>query len=268
MSGRIRFGTQTNAWAIDPNRIENLYGVLDRIRELEFEGFETGFRNFQSVAGDLLAVRRRIESTGLTFFGIHVFLPTYDQKTHLAPASLYEKVLQTGAALGAKHLIVSGSPCESKMELASKVAALNEAGAAAASTGLSVAYHNHAPEFANNQHEIQYLIGNTDPKLVGFLLDAGHAFRAGVDLPSFLLQYADRIAGVHLRDSKDGREVPFGEGEFPRAEVADAMRRANWSGWALLEEERVDGSKPGDAAIVPALAALRHFATAGNSVSR
>lgn len=253
----IRIGAQTNAWAIDPNKIDTFYVVLGRIRELGFTGFETGFRNFQSVTDNLAPVRERIASTGLTFFGIHIFLLSYDTTTHIAPAELYEKVVATGAALGAKHLILSGSPCLSSMELANKTAGLNEAGRVAAQQGLRVAYHNHAPEFANKEHEIRFLIANTDPKLVSFVVDAGHAFRAGADVPSFLAEQSNRIVGVHFRDSSDGREVPLGQGQFPLIAAADALHRVRWHGWALLEEERVDGSKPGDAAIVPAVAALR-----------
>jgi hypothetical protein len=34
------------------------------------------------------------------------------------------------------------------------------------------------------------------------------------------------------------------------------LRQNHWSGWALAEEERLDGSKPGNAAAAPAIAAL------------
>jgi len=115
--------------------------------------------------------------------------------------------------------------------------------------GLSAAYHNHAPEFQSNEREIKYLIENTDPKLVHFVIDAGHALGAGADVPAFLNAHASRIAGVHLRDSRLGREVPLAKGDFPLHATANALRGAGWRGWALLEEERVDGSKLGGAAV-------------------
>ncbi len=257
MPGKIQLGTQTNAWAINPDQIDTLYSVLRQIDHLGFNGFETGFRNFQSVTGNLKAVHAHLESNGLTFFGIHIFLPHYDEKTHISPEVLYTKVIETGSALGAKHLILSGSPCQSASDLANKAAALNHAGTIALENGLSVAYHNHSPEFQNGEREIRYLIENTDAKGVSFVVDAGHAFRAGGDVPLFLSNYASRVIGVHLRDSKNGQEVPLGEGDFPLEATAHALRNANWSGWALLEEERTDGSKPGNTAIVPAFNALR-----------
>lgn len=255
--GQIQLGTQTNAWPINPDQVGTLYSVLGQIKELGFNGFETGFRNFQSATGNLRPVRAHLASSGLTFFGIHIFLINYDENTHIAPEVLYAKVIETGSALGAKHLILSGSPCQSDSDLANKAAGLNHAGTIALESGLSVAYHNHSPEFQNGEREIRYLIENTDAKAVSFVVDAGHAFRAGADVPLFLSTYASRVIGVHLRDSKKGQEVPLGEGDFPLAATARALRDANWSGWALLEEERTDGSKPANAAIVPAFNALR-----------
>src|SRR5579875_2992785 len=167
---KIQLGTQTNAWAIKPDQIGTLYAVLRRINELGFKGFETGFRNFQSVIGDLKAVRAHLESNGLTFFGIHIFLLDYDEKTHISPEALYTKVIETGAALGAKQLILSGSPCQTESDLANKAAGLNRASRIAWQSGLTVAYHNHSPEFQNGEREIRHLIENTDAKAVNFVV--------------------------------------------------------------------------------------------------
>jgi sugar phosphate isomerase/epimerase len=60
-----------------------------------------------------------------------------------------------------------------------------------------------------------------------------------------------------LRDYRNGNQVPLGQGDFPLAGVAKALQQNHWSGWALAEEERLDGSKPGDSAAGPAIAALR-----------
>jgi inosose dehydratase len=122
--------------------------------------------------------------------------------------------------------------------------------------GLSLAYHNHSPEFEHDGREIDDLIAQTDPDKVGFLLDTGHALRGGADLSDFIYQNHKRIVGLHLRDAKAGREVPLGEGDFPLAEIAEELRKLNWHGWALAEEERRDGSKPGDAAVARAYEAL------------
>ena len=125
---RISLGCQTNAWPIDPARFDSLLSVLGTIRELGFAGFETGFRNLQSQAEHLESARQKIESSGLQFFGVHIFLSHYDERTHIAPAELYRQVCQAGAALGAQRLILSGAPAATGDELARKVDGLQKAG--------------------------------------------------------------------------------------------------------------------------------------------
>jgi sugar phosphate isomerase/epimerase len=254
---QFSFGCQTNAWPVNPADRDTLFSAIHKIGELGYSGFETGFRNLQVAKEQLAEVKQRIADSGLTFYGIHIFLGKYDEQSHIAPHALYEAVGQIGAALGAQRLILSGGAAAAAADLARKSAALNQAGAFAKGLGLSLAYHNHWPEFDNGGREIHALLQDTDPSLVGFLLDAGHAFRIGADVPAFVAANHARLVGLHLRDFAAKKQVPLGQGEFPLQQVAAALKHVNWQGWALAEEEREDGSKPGEAAAGPALAALR-----------
>lgn len=254
----IQAGCQTNAWPIDPRLPETLSGSLAAIRELGFAGFETGFRNLVSLSPETA----RDHFRGLTFFGVHIFLPQYDAQTRIAPLELARKVLQNGAALGAQRLISSGGSTlvdgkVNREAALQKAKGLNELGRETKARGLQFAYHNHGPEFATAQPEIEILLAETDPSLVVFLLDAGHAFRAGANIPKFVKRHADRLTGLHLRDFKNGKQVPLGEGDFPLQTVAEALKQKKWSGWVLAEEEREDGSKPATAAAGPARKAIR-----------
>ncbi len=260
----IKFGAQTNAWAIDAKNFESFLAVLEQIKHLGYAGFETGFFNLVPEFDAPESTRRRIADTGLTFFGIHIFLPPdkVDQTTKLPPASLYERVARGGIALGAQHLIFSGAPSTTPEELKSKIEALNAAGKFSRSLGLPFAYHNHGWEFESKVGEIEELYSQTDPTLVSFLLDAGHAYRGGADVPAFLRAHSKRLVGLHLRDYKDGKQVPLGQGSFPLAEVAATLKQLQWKGWVLNEEEREDGTKGGLSVIDPAFKALRGAFTA------
>jgi sugar phosphate isomerase/epimerase len=101
------------------------------------------------------------------------------------------------------------------------------------------------------------LYAETDPSLVSFLLDAGHAYRGGADVPALVRKHYHRIVALHLHDYRNGQQVPLGEGTFPLAEVAATLKRLDWKGWALNEEEREDGSKHGLDVIKPAFQALQ-----------
>jgi sugar phosphate isomerase/epimerase len=122
---------------------------------------------------------------------------------------------------------------------------------------LPLAYHNHWFEFQSKVGEIEALYAETDPALVSFLLDAGHAYRGGADVPVFLRKHYRRIIALHLRDYDNGKQVPLGAGSFPLAEVAATLKQLEWKGWVLNEEEREDGTKLGLTVMEPSFAALQ-----------
>jgi inosose dehydratase len=259
----IHFGVQLNAFPIDPNQFQTFIGVLGQIKQVGYQGFESSFRNLQPQFSRPGPARRSIEQTGLTFFGIHIFFPDpgYDQATRIAAPSVYEPVAHGGAALGARHLILSGAPCENRDQLKRKIDALNTAGRYARNAGLSAAYHNHWWEFKSPIGEIDALYSQTDPELVHFVLDAGHAYHGGADVPAFIRAHSQRIIGFHLRDFRNGEYVELGTGTFPLGEVAATIIQIGWKGWVENEEERADHSQAGLKVIAPAYKAMKEAFT-------
>lgn len=257
--GKLHFGTQLNAFPIDPKNFETFLEALKQVKQIGYEGFESSFRFVNGQFAKPEPARREIEQTGLTFLGVHIFLntPMYDPATGIAPASLYEGVARGGASLGARHLILSGAPASDEDMLKRKIEGLNRAGAFAKSVGLKAAYHNHWPEFESKVGEIEALYTQTDPALVSFVLDAGHAYRGGANVPQFIRKHQHRIVAFHLRDYRDGRLVTLGTGTFPLKQVADTIRQIGWSGWVENEEERDDFSHDGTKVLKPAYRAMK-----------
>jgi inosose dehydratase len=263
----VKIGCQTNAWRIDSNNFDSLLDVLRKLKELGYEGFETGFRNVQGQFANAGAALKQIEQIGLKFLGCHIFLEEYDVRTRIAPMELIKNVSEGAAALGAERLILSGGSLLPKDgagggkvdagALARKATGLNAAGRYCRSKGLRLAYHNHGPEFANDAEEIEGLYRQTEPAMVDFLIDCGWAFSAKADVPKFFEGHQKRIVGLHLRDFKNGEQVPLGQGDFPIHELASAIKKANWQGWTINEEERLSGEKPGEKAVAPARQTLR-----------
>ena len=251
----VHLGCQTNAWPVDARDFSSVLAVIQKLKAWGYEGFETGFANVQDQFDHAADAKAKIDAIGVRFFGVHIFLAQYDADARVAPADLYQRVAWGGARLGAERLILSGAPGGGEAGSKRKAGALNRVGELAARSGLQCAYHNHSPEFEDDGAEIEYLMRETDPAKVWFLLDAGHAFRAGADVPGFVRRHFQRLTGLHLRDFKNGAQVPLGSGEFPLQAVADAIRQTGWNGWVLNEEERLT-SKPGDAAAKPAHDAL------------
>jgi sugar phosphate isomerase/epimerase len=260
----IHFGVQLNAFPIDTKSFDSFLGALATVKQIGYQGFESSFRNVDSQFAAPEHGRRAIEQTGLIFFGIHIFFSNegYDQDTHIAASSVYEPVARGGAALGAKHLILSGAPAPDADALKRKIEALNAAGRFARSVGITAAYHNHWWEFESKIGEIDALYSKTDPSLVHFVLDAGHSYHGGADVPAFIRAHAQRIVGFHLRDYRDGKLVTLGTGTFPLAQVAETIKQIGWKGWVENEEEREDLSKNGADVIAPAYRAMKEAFTA------
>jgi sugar phosphate isomerase/epimerase len=254
----IQFGVQLNAFPISPAHFETFLDALALVKQTGYQGFETGFRFLNQQFAAPAQARSSIEQTGLTFFGIHIFFPDpgYDQVTRIATPAVYEPVAQGGAALGARHMILSGARAADSDQLKRKIDALNTAGRFAQSVGITVAYHNHWWEFESKIGEIEALYAQTDPALVSFVLDAGHAYHGGANIPEFIRAQSDRIIALHLRDYKDGHYVTLGEGGFPLAQVAAVLKQIKWKGWVENEEEREDHSQTGLKVIAPAYKAM------------
>ena len=256
----IRFGVQLNAFPIDPKRFDSFLDALATVKQIGYQGFESGFRLVSEQFGNPAPARRRIEQTGLTFFGVHIFLPSfemYDANTRIAAPSMYEPVARGGAALGARHLILSGAPAVDPEQLKRKIESLNVAGRFAQSAGVTLAYHNHWWECESKIGEIEALYSQTDSSLVHFVLDAGHAYHGGINVPAFIRAHSQRIVGFHLRDFKNGEYVELGTGDFPLHQVAAAITEIGWKGWVENEEERADHSQGGLAVIAPAFKAMK-----------
>lgn len=254
---RLHIGSQTNAWTIDPKDLHSLLQVLATLKQLGFEGYETSFRNLQAEFGKPRETRAQLEATGLRFFGIHIFLLAYDPQTSIAPWDLLQSVADDGKALGAERLIVSGASTPDPAALSRKAKALDRIGRYCHDHGLKLGYHNHDAEFRKDGFQIDGLLRETDPALLHLVLDAGHAQEGGARVAEFFARHAERIDGIHLRDARQGKEVPLGEGDYDWKPLAGAIVHAGWNGWILTEEERLSGEKPGERAVRPAREAIR-----------
>ena len=151
---------------------------------------------------------------------------------------------------------MSSTPVKTAEQIPQKVGGLRKAAQYGAQIGLPLLYHNHWWEFANGGAEMNALVEGTANEPIKFLFDAGHGFRAGGHVPGFLRKNLDRIAGLHLRDYRDGKQVPLGSGTFPLAAVADVLRSNHWSGWLINEEDSDGKQKLGPTVIGPAFQAL------------
>jgi sugar phosphate isomerase/epimerase len=93
-------------------------------------------------------------------------------------------------------------------------ATLNKAGDTCRAQGMTLAYHNHAFEFApaeGGKTLLDVLLAESDPKNVALELDIFWVAVAGADPVDLLRQYGKRIVLVHVKDRAPGLEKRFNE---------------------------------------------------------
>jgi len=114
--------------------------------------------------------------------------------------------------------------------------------------GIKVAIHNHGPEDKNfpSPFDVLKAVRSLDPR-VGLCIDAGHAVRAGADVPAAVKAAGPRLFDMHIKDlsdfGRDDRGVPVGDGLMPIPGIFKALIAIGFKGQIMLEYE-VDETNP------------------------
>jgi len=229
-----RVGCQTNGYPLKPGDFPALLRALENLKTLGYTGFECNVRFVEGQFGRAAGARREMEKTGVTFIGGHYSMQQ-------AKADTFPQVAAGVAALGGQAIVMSGrglSP-EGKFEKGAalqKAAEMDAVGKMCRQKGIRLAYHNHNPEFANHNAEIDALAQATSPEAVNFLMDAGHGYLGGGDPAEFMRTHWRRILGCHIKTFKGQQQVPLGQGDFGFEALAAAIQKTGWSGWLIDEE--------------------------------
>jgi len=113
---------------------------------------------------------------------------------------------------------------------------------------IKVAIHNHGPEDKNfpSPFDVLKAIKNLDPR-IGLCVDAGHAVRAGADVPAAIKAAGPRALDMHIKDLTDfGRDdsgCPVGDGKMPIPAIFKALMEIGFKGQVMLEYE-MDENNP------------------------
>jgi len=267
--------------------------VLDEIAVTGFDGSELGPLGYYPEQPAWL--RHELDTRELRLAGGFVMEPLHDRNELRRVLELTRRTCAALAGAGAAVLVVIDGLCRDRSATAGRsaaaarlpapawarlVATVEQIGALAADEfGLAAAFHPHAGTHVEFADEIERLLADSDPELVGLCLDTGHARYAGVDPLRLIERHGNRIRHVHLKDVDgaalaralsrgssfeqavaDGVFCPLGAGDVDLAAVAAALERIGFDGWAVFEQDRAPGA-PG--ARAEAEASLRHLRQVG-----
>ncbi len=136
---------------------------------------------------------------------------------------------------------------------------------------MQLGVHPHLNSQLQNQHEVEFIMANTDPKYVGLVLDTGHFTMAGMDPLAMGKKYGHRVLEYHLKDTKPedrggtkhvpGPEVdemktpyffPLGEGGVDFVGLKAYLDSIQWRGFLNVELDTSPWRPPQESARITA----------------
>jgi inosose dehydratase len=156
--------------------------------------------------------------------------------------------------MGSQIVVTNPSPIEwggpqnkNDDQLAVQRDALETLGKAIHAEGMTLAYHSHDPEFREGAREFHHMLAATDPRYVKLCLDAHWVFRGAGDsnvaLHDIVKLYGDRIAELHIRQSKGGVWTEtFGDGDIDYSRLTRELVALGVSPLVTMEQAVEAGS--------------------------
>jgi sugar phosphate isomerase/epimerase len=162
------------------------------------------------------------------------------------PESVVEKLKVIGANIGV-YAYPRGVNFASKSEVERLADQLEQSAAILKRNGLTLAYHNHALEFARVGNERGYDVIRSRAPGLSFELDAYWAQYGGMNPESLVRSLGNKLVALHLKDfgvASEHSGVPFmtevGEGNLDfRMLIADADRGG--CQWFIVEQDVTPG---------------------------
>jgi len=133
--------------------------------------------------------------------------------------------------------------------------------------GIPFGVHAHLGSQFQNQNEIDYVMANTDPQHVRFVLDTGHITMAGMDPIALAKRLGPRIVEFHLKDTKpedlggtknvpgpqrdqikDPYFFPLGEGGVDFLALKAHLDHIQWKGFLVVELDTSPSRSPKESA--------------------
>ena len=171
--------------------------TLETLQAIE----QAGFREVEATWGNLEKIWPSLQQTKLKAVSLHLDTAMFTRNQEKVAAAL-----DSAAQKHFKYVVCPYvAPADrGGVEVMKKLAAtLNKAGQQAKAAGLTLAYHNHAFEFAKAEDGktlLDHLLSNCDANLVQLEMDVMWVTVAGADPVALLKQYKGRVPLLHLKD--------------------------------------------------------------------
>ena len=252
--------------------------VLDEIRDTGYQGTELGDWGFMPTVPSEL--KNELDKRSLEMVGAFVPVFLKDRSRHAAGAENAVKTAKLMADAGypdafivladengnVKERTLNAGRVTPSMGLTADDWKIFGEGAnlvakeVKAKTGLRTVFHHHCAGYVETPAEIDNLLANTDPSLVGLVLDMGHYMFGGGDPLTVLKQHKGRIRHIHFKDCHpvisiksrsekwdyfksvgNGVFCELGKGSVDFPAIVKELNNQKYSGWIVVEQDVLPG---------------------------
>ncbi len=250
--------------------------TLDAMRDIGYAGTELGPPGYLGTAAE---VRASLTDRGLAFVGSFIPLHLDDPDRFALDLDWlagHLGFMTDATPAGSRPVMVLAADFDNQLRfrwagripehpeaqlsdaaLGTVVENLHRAAELCRSAGFGAAVHPHAGTIIEAPDEIRAVLDRSDPSILGFCLDTGHARFGGSDPSELARDYAARLRHIHLKDCdtqviarghergegldemlRSGVFCEFGTGDAAIRDIVDALRAGGYAGWIVVEQDQ------------------------------
>jgi sugar phosphate isomerase/epimerase len=220
--------------------------TLKKLSDMGYSAVEPyGFNGDKFFGHTMKELSHTVKDMGMTISGTHTGSEILPEDTNAKEWDFWKKVATQVMSGGGAWAIQAGFPSAKTVDDLKRIAEhFNRVGEVCEKGGVRFAYHNHHAEFGKIDGEVilDFLIKNTDPRLVSFQLDMGHTVNSGGDCLHYLRDFPGRIRLWHASDFDATGKIytDVGKGSVPYPALFKLAKSAG------LEQLTVEQETQGD----------------------
>jgi inosose dehydratase len=213
------------------------------------------------------------------------FVPVVLHDPSHDPAPEVSRALEGFVAAGASTLVLAAAtgqdgyddrPVLDSTGWQTLLTSLDRLASLAAARGVVATIHPHVGTMVENADDVRRVL---EGSAIGLTLDTGHLLIGGVDPVGLALEHTGRIRHTHLKDVdaawaarvqsgevgytdavRQGMYRPLGAGDIDLSAIVQALEKAGYDGWYVLEQDTILQSRPTDAGpVVDVRASIAHL---------
>ena len=241
--------------------------VLGEARDLGITAFEQGALGW--LPSEPAAQQAKLAEYGMDLLGGFVALVLHDPAQTAEQLAEAERIARSMAAAGGRFFVscpVAAIDDWHRIEMTDAnwselFANLDRIDEICAAAGLVQAMHPHVDTLIETDDDFQRFLGSCGAR---FCFDTGHLTIGGADVVAIAKSQLDRVGVIHLKDvdadamarersgeldlmeaTQAGLFPSLGDGIVPLAEVIEAVERAGYDGWYVMETDvALTGGEP------------------------